>query len=135
MRFLQQLLEMSKIESSSLKSLLEHMFRPLVRLEVSMGSHIRYDRLEDREQDVTLQELLSVFQKAKTKYGKFLFDIPSSRQSNVWILKDVDNQLNVVIKISFNHKSDKYYLEGITLMRKDPRKFGLNDKGGTELYV
>jgi hypothetical protein len=135
MKLLRQLLEMSKIESSSLKSLIEHMFKSMVKLDVSMGMHIRNERLVDREQDVTLQEVLGVFKKARDKYGLTLFNIPPSQQSNVWILKDPASQLNIVIKISFKPNQNKYFLEGITIMRKDPRKFGLNDKGGTKLYV
>jgi hypothetical protein len=126
---------MSKIESSSLKSLIEHVFRPLLKVDVALSHHFKDDRLTDREQDVQLQEVLSVFKKARDKYGMDLFIFREGQSQNKWVLKDPNLQLNIVIVIGTSGPYNKYYMKGITIMRKDPNKFISTHFNSVDLYV
>jgi hypothetical protein len=111
------------------------MFRPLVKIDVTLSQHFKDDRLTDREQDVQLQEVLSVFRKARDKYGMDLFILREGRHQNKWVLKDPELQLNIVIAIGTSGPYDRYYMKGVTIMRKDPDKFISTHFNSVDLYV
>lgn len=128
--------EMSAQDLQDAERVIEYLFKDL-KLDVVWTTHFK-DRIQGREADVTKFELAGAFQKMKEKYGQRLTDARNSHQEFVGVLKDLATELNIPFAIDFDRRNslnNKYKLRGITIMRKDPKRFVSNISGGAELSV
>jgi hypothetical protein len=116
----------SPAEINVLHNRLNDMFKDL-GLNVAFTNHF-IERLLGREQKVQVKEILSSFGKLKTKYRTKLEQAKESGEFE-GIIKDFGRELNIVFAI------DDPNLEAITVMRKDPRDFHVNNAGGVEFKV
>ena len=90
--------------------------------EVRFSRHF-YDRLAGRDASVTGDELYNSFRKFFAKYHDALERMEGKDVEA--ILKDYAAQLNIVLDIDETKKAHegRYTIEGITIMRKNPRNF------------
>ena len=116
----------SPAELNVLHNRLEDMFKDL-GLHVGFTTHF-VERLLGREQKVQVKEILSAFGKLKTKYRAKLEQAKESGELE-GIIKDFGRDLNIVFAINDPN------LEAITVMRKDPHQFHVNNAGGVEFRV
>ena len=133
---LKDLYEMSMQDLRDAERVIEYLFKDL-GLDVVWSTHFK-DRVQGREADVTKYELADAFKKLKEKYGARLIAARNNHNEFVGILKDLATELNIPFAIHFDRKNplnNKYKLHGITIMRKDPKRFVANVSGGTELRV
>lgn len=128
--------EMSMQELRDAEYVIEYLFKDL-GIDVIWTTHFK-DRIEGREADVTKFELAEAFKKMKERYGERLQAARDNHREFVGILKDMASELNIPFAVEFDRKNprnNKYILRGITIMRKDPKRFRANVGGGTELRV
>lgn len=128
--------EMSMQDLRDAEYVIEYLFKDL-GLDVVWTTHFK-ERIEGRESDVTKEELIGAFQKMKNKYGQRLVMARDNHREFVGILKDLAADLNIPFAIDFDRRNplnNKYKLRGITIMRKDPKRFVSNVGGGAELRV
>jgi hypothetical protein len=131
--------EMSMQDLRDAERVIEWMFKDL-NLDVVWTTHF-VDRVSDeggREATVTKFELADAFKRMKEKYGNRLLQAKNNHREFVGILKDMAADLNIPFAIDFDRRNplnNKYRLRGITIMRKDPKRFRPNVSGGTELPV
>lgn len=133
---LNDLFEMSLIDLRGVELAIEQLFKDL-RLDVIWTVHFK-ERILNREQQVTPEELFFAFKKLKNKYGKRLQQAKDNEERFVGILKDMAADLNIPFVVDFsreNTQNHKYHLKGITIMRKRPERFHANIAGGEELKV
>lgn len=130
---LQDLLEMSSQDAFICRNFLNKIFNRLGNFDVNLGVHFR-DRLLDRENEVTLQDLMLTFSKFVKKYQKTILEEPK-KHLFIATIKDNETQLNIPFQVLFDERKNKYYMKTITIMRKDPSTFGVDNFGGIELYV
>ena len=112
------------MEVQELENQLDKLMRP-VGLDVSFTRHF-IERILGREKPVTIEEVVSSFEKLKRRYKKRLLRAKRTTEYEA-VLKDLSNDLNVVFAI---HGDE---LVNITIKRKGD--FRLNRKGGEELRV
>lgn len=133
---LKDLHEMSMQDLRDAEHVIEYLFKDL-GIDVVWTTHFQ-DRIQGRESNVTKFELAGAFQKLKEKYGDRLKQARDNHKAFVGILKDLATELNIPFAVEFdrrNHRNNKYKLRGITIMRKDPKRFRANFGGGAELTV
>jgi len=108
----------SPAELVELERQLDQLMYP-VGLDVTFSNHFK-ERLLGRDKMVTIPEIVDSFEKLKKKYKRKLLQYkksPSGRK----ILKDFDNDLNVIFQIQPGE--DLPELINITIMKKDPGNF------------
>jgi hypothetical protein len=98
-----------------------------VGLDVEFSRHF-VERLLGREQRVTIEEVVGAFNKLKRKYKRRLLSAKKAPDYEA-VLKDFSNDLNIVFGIRGNE------LVNVTIKKKDPAAFHINNKGGDELRV
>lgn len=133
---LKQVIEMSQQQLQDAEYIIEWLFKDL-QLDIIWSAHFK-QRIEGREKDVRTDELISAFKKLKEKYGAQLIAAKNTREEFVGILKDLSTDLNIPFAIDFDKEkppNHKYHLRGITIVRKDPKRFRANISGGIELRV
>lgn len=116
----------SPAELNLLHNKLQEIFKDL-GLNVQFSQHF-VERLLGREQKVQAREIVSAFGKLKTKYRAKLEQAKETGDFE-GIIKDFGRELNIVFAI------DDPNLEAITVMRKDPHHFHVNNAGGVEFKV
>jgi len=98
-----------------------------VGLDVEFSNHFK-ERLLGREKMITIEEIVDAFAKLKKRYKRQLLQYkktPSGRK----ILKDFDNDLNVIFQIEPGE--DMPQLINITIKKKDPGKFHSDTPSGS----
>ena len=127
-------MKLFELQSSAEVQALEQQLDQLmstVGLDVEFTRHF-IERLLGRDRSVTVQEVVDTFAKLKQKYKQRLKSAKKKPGYNA-ILKDFDNDLNVVFEIKPSDPTPQ--LINITVMRKDPASFAANVRGGEELKV
>jgi len=128
--------EMSMQDLRDAEYVIEYLFKDL-GIDVIWTTHFK-DRIQGREDSVTKFELAGAFKKMKERYGDRLVAARNNHKEFVGVLKDLASELNIPFSIEFDRRNppnNKYKLRGITIMRKDPKRFRANVGGGTELQV
>ena len=110
----------SPAELRSLEAHLDDLMRP-VGLDVEFSKHF-VERLLGRDRSVTAAEVIDAFSKLKQKYKQKLKSYKKKPGQRA-ILKDFDNDLNVIFGIQPARGSELPDLVNITIMRKDPNEF------------
>ena len=113
-------------EVNTLELQLDNMFRSL-GLDVEFSRHF-VQRILGRDSDISIDDVTHAFSELKKKYKKRLLSA-KKKPGYEAVLKDFSKDLNVV----FGIKGDE--LTNITIMKKDPNKFHVNNQGGDELKV
>jgi len=120
----------SNAEVQELENQLDQLMRS-VGLDVEFTQHF-VERLLGRDRSVSKEEIIDAFRKLKAKYKKRLLSAKKHPGYEA-ILKDFDNDLNVVFAIQNDVPEPN--LVNITMMQKDPNTFRVNHSGGEELKV
>lgn len=124
---LQELMEMAIQDVSIASSLIRRVFKSVPNLEVQFGSigngaHMT-DRVTGREQEVTLPEIVTTFQKVFKHVGMDLFKDVTEEQDIEWVVKNPEISLNLVFAVKYRPRVNKYIIKCMTMMRKDCDKF------------
>lgn len=119
-------------EVIELERQLDSMFSSL-GFDIAFSSHF-IERILGRESVVTKQEILDTFQKLKGKYKQRLLSAKKKGGYEA-ILKDFDNDLNIVFGIQATGGKPEYKLVNITIKQKKPEDFYANVEGGEILRV
>lgn len=98
-----------------------------VGLDVEFSKHF-IERILGREKRVTIDEVVTAFEKLKAKYKKRLLSAKKKPDYEA-VLKDFGNDLNIVFGI------DGGEMTAVTIKQKNPDEFHINTKGGEELKV
>lgn len=110
----------SPAEVTELENQLDRLMYPL-GIDVRFSRHF-VERLLGREKPVTVEEVVSSFAKLKKRYKKKLMQYKKNPKGNSKIIKDFDNELNVIFNVE-QRGGNMPELVNITLMKKDPNKF------------
>lgn len=131
---LQDIMEMSGQEASIVRSIIFNTFKKYNVSDVLLGVHFR-ERLQDREEQVSAQEIINAFIKARDKYGASIFDIPPGHSEKTWVVQDFETNLNIPIVVRLDARTNKYHIHGTTIMRKKPSSFKFDNFDATSLPV
>lgn len=116
----------SPAEVVELEKQLDRLMRS-VGLDVEFSRHF-IERILGREKSVTIDEVVTAFEKLKAKYKKRLISAKKKPDYEA-VLKDFGNELNIVFGI------DGPEMKAITIKQKNPNEFHINKQGGEELKV
>jgi hypothetical protein len=130
------LTELSNTDMITAAEIINRAFNREYGITVHFRPHSK-DRAAGRDADVTLVELLRVFDKFHKKYGKDLLASRDRKEQFVGTIKDLSQQINIPFTIDYQVPDDRGFVMMWcnTIMRKPGPEFRPNSFSGRTLHV